>query len=368
MQSRSQRATDPAAVRRVPSSELDVALDHPFLHEDLGPVLVVDIDVASWAPSASASESLHALPSVTIGVLSENPTATEPFECFDLLLAPPARSDSPAVISGDADALLIELLNSIDASPDASVVLAQLLRMTANATVRDALIAESLAYATLQSGPTFQRWLAESDYSTQTDWTLQTGQHPRTEAETESAPDALLVEAEGDEWTLSFNRPERHNAFSAEMRDLLVEALRTALAAGASAIRLRGEGPSFSSGGDLREFGTTPDATTGHLVRSTRSAPWWVHVARTQLTVELHGTCFGAGIELAAFADRVVAHPDTTICLPEVRFGLVPGAGGTASIPRRIGRHRTLWLALTGTALDAPTSLAWGLVDELSAK
>ncbi|MGB7052901.1 MAG: enoyl-CoA hydratase/isomerase family protein, partial [Acidimicrobiales bacterium] len=52
--------------------------------------------------------------------------------------------------------------------------------------------------------------------------------------------------------------------------------------------------------------------------------------------------------------------------LPEVAMGLVPGAGGTASLPRRIGRHRTAWLALTGYWLDAPVALRWGLVDEIA--
>jgi enoyl-CoA hydratase/carnithine racemase len=48
-------------------------------------------------------------------------------------------------------------------------------------------------------------------------------------------------------------------------------------------------------------------------------------------------------------------------------MGLVPGAGGTVSIPRRIGRHRTAFLALTGTRLDADTARRWGLVDEVQA-
>jgi enoyl-CoA hydratase/carnithine racemase len=60
-----------------------------------------------------------------------------------------------------------------------------------------------------------------------------------------------------------------------------------------------------------------------------------------------------------------VARPDTVIGLPEVAMGLIPGAGGTVSLPRRIGRHRTAWLALTGRTIDAPTAREWGLVDEI---
>ena len=68
---------------------------------------------------------------------------------------------------------------------------------------------------------------------------------------------------------------------------------------------------------------------------------------------------------MAAFAGRVVADPATRIGLPEVDLGLIPGAGGTASITRRIGRWRTAALALAIDTIDAPTALAWGLVDEI---
>jgi enoyl-CoA hydratase/carnithine racemase len=84
-----------------------------------------------------------------------------------------------------------------------------------------------------------------------------------------------------------------------------------------------------------------------------------------RVTAHLHGACVGSGIELPAFAGLVVAAPSTRISLPEVRLGLVPGAGGTVSITRRMGRHRTARLALTGEVLDAATARRWGLVDVL---
>ena len=59
--------------------------------------------------------------------------------------------------------------------------------------------------------------------------------------------------------------------------------------------------------------------------------------------------------------------PDVVIQLPELGLGLVPGAGGTVSVTRRIGRRRTAWLVLTSTFLDAPTALRWGLVDAITA-
>jgi len=71
----------------------------------------------------------------------------------------------------------------------------------------------------------------------------------------------------------------------------------------------------------------------------------------------------GAGIEVPAFAAHVSAAADSRIALPELGIGLVPGAGGTVSIPRRIGRHRAAALGLSGSVIDGATALAWGLVD-----
>jgi len=70
-------------------------------------------------------------------------------------------------------------------------------------------------------------------------------------------------------------------------------------------------------------------------------------------------------VELPAFARRVVAAPGTTFRLPEVAMGTIPGAGGTVSLPRRVGRQRTLLLALSGIALPVEHALRWRLVDQM---
>ena len=104
---------------------------------------------------------------------------------------------------------------------------------------------------------------------------------------------------------------------------------------------------------------------TAHLVRLQRNAGRALAEVADRTTVHIHGSTVGSGIELAAFAHRVVARSDTRIALPEVRLGLVPGAGGTVSLPRRIGRHATMLLAVGLRSVDARTALAWGLVDEV---
>ncbi len=158
-----------------------------------------------------------------------------------------------------------------------------------------------------------------------------------------------------------------HNALNAAMRDALCDAFD--LVAADPSIRevhLSGDGPSLCSGGDLTEFGIATDAGAAHRLRIERSVGRRLHDNAGKVTAHLHGSCVGAGIEIAAFASQVVAYPDTSIRLPEVGMGLIPGAGGTASIPRRIGRHRTAYLALTGAPLDAVTAATWGLVDQLA--
>ena len=82
-------------------------------------------------------------------------------------------------------------------------------------------------------------------------------------------------------------------------------------------------------------------------------------------TFHLHGACIGAGIEMSAFAGRLIAAKDTYFQLPEVGMGLVPGAGGCVSIPRRIGRQKMNLLAITGMKLSADQARTWGLIDEI---
>lgn len=167
---------------------------------------------------------------------------------------------------------------------------------------------------------------------------------------------------------VTFDRPWVRNAFDAGTRDALCEALHVAVADPSIAhVDLYGNGAAFCSGGDLAEFGTSRDPAQAHLLRVRRSPAALLQECGPRVTAHLHGACVGAGIELAAFAGRVLAAPDTMIRLPEIGMGLIPGAGGTASLPVRIGRERTAYLALSSGTLSAKEALDWGLVDELTA-
>ena len=268
------------------------------------------------------------------------------------------RASTRYVIEGDFDVLvrseddLALVVGAVSACPLASSALVQVLRHGEKLSLHDALIAESLAYSVLQAGPEYAAWAAARS-------------HDSGNISRESEP-AVLVSRSGERLDIVLNRPRRHNAYSMEMRDGLTEALELASAdPSLHEIVLSGLGPSFSAGGDLSEFGSRPDPATAHAVRSARNAGRLLSHCAERARAEVHGACIGAGAELAAFAAFVVAQPDTYFELPEVSMGLIPGAGGTASIPRRIGRQRMAFFALTGARIDAKTALEWGLVDSI---
>jgi len=223
-------------------------------------------------------------------------------------------------------------------------VAAQLLRGGAR------LRTESFAYSMLRRGGHVREWRRR---------------HPARDPPVRRAASRLRVEAVDDIWVLRLSRPERHNAFDAQMREELCDALDAATAAAAAAIVLVGDGPSFCAGGDLDEFGRAADPVDAHLVRTGRSVARRLRRLADGLVVGVHGHCVGAGVELAAFGRVVIAATTTTFTLPELSLGLNLGAGGAVSIPRRIGRHRTLELLLRGAPIDAPTARDWGLADGL---
>jgi len=321
-------------------------LQSPYALEEFSPVggdpiLIVDCRrpaSISAAPLAVASASLAELACPSVAIVDTTPALPATLlDRFDVVLT--------------SERELAPILAVVARAPLAAMTLVQLLRHNAGLGTHEGLIAESLAYSALQSGPECAAWLA--------------ARPPAPPAEVSREP-AVAVQRSGYRLDLILNRPARRNALSVEMRDALVEALRLAASdATITEIVLRGNGPAFCAGGDLDEFGTLPDPATAHGVRAIRGPARALAACADRVRAEVHGACVGAGIELPAFARRVVATADAFFQLPEVTMGLVPGAGGTVSIPRRVGRQRAAYLCLSGVRLDAETALAWGLVDEI---
>ena len=155
-------------------------------------------------------------------------------------------------------------------------------------------------------------------------------------------------------------------AMSAPMRDALYEALANALDdPSRPEVVLKGAGKCFSTGGALAEFGMARDLAEAHSVRTLHNCARALDALAERATVRLHGACVGSGIEVAAAAHRRVAAPDAWFQLPELTMGLIPGAGGTATVARAIGRHRTLWMLLSAKRVRAALALEWGLIDAI---
>ncbi|MGO8825209.1 MAG: enoyl-CoA hydratase/isomerase family protein [Acidimicrobiales bacterium] len=286
-------------------------------------------------PMGPLAHRLASLPLVVVGVL-HGEVDENWFELCDVVVAA-------------GDPALGAIQENLERFPLTAAALALLLRGQPGRSVDEGLVAESAVYSVLQSGPEFSAWRA---------------QHPVRHEPDDGA--RVRVKREGPRLMLTLTRPDRLNALDARMRDELIEGLAIAAAdPGITVVELRGEGPAFCAGGDLDEFGSRSDPASAHILRLQRSIGREMSNLGARTTAYVHGACVGSGIELAAFTARVVAAADTRIALPEIGLGLVPGAGGTVSLTRRIGRLRTAWLAFSGTTIDAATALEWGLVDDL---
>jgi hypothetical protein len=310
------------------------------------------VHVAERPPAGAAAAAASVLRRApTAVVVVGNPAVVPPDLVAAADLALTGADDPPAPWHAGP---LEPVRAALAAQPLAALALVSLLRVGEGLPVWDAVAAEAAAYGMLLGSDAHRRWLASRPA-------------PAGEPPPGSGRPPVAVRRVRDRLSVALDRPEVHNAVNTELRDHLVAALAVAAEDGTiGEIDLRGTGRSFSAGGDLAEFGTVPDAATSYAVRLTRHPGLAVHRVADRTTAWVHGHCVGAGCEVPAFAARVHAAPDARFRLPELDMGLIPGAGGTVSLPRRIGRHRAAWLALTGATLDAVTALRWGLVDRIA--
>jgi len=127
------------------------------------------------------------------------------------------------------------------------------------------------------------------------------------------------------------------------------------------AIVLTGAGKTFSGGADIREF-NTPKASAEPALRSVIRA---LEDSVKPVVAAINGVCMGGGLELAMGCHYRIANGAATIALPEVKLGLLPGAGGTQRLPRAIGVEAALNMIVTGASAQAGTLRGTGLWDEV---
>src|SRR5215468_6209812 len=149
------------------------------------------------------------------------------------------------------------------------------------------------------------------------------------------------------------------NAMNYEVRAGLLDLVSRATSdAGISAVVIACAGRTFVAGADITEFGKPPRQPTGMAVIEA------IEASRKPVIAAMHGTPLGGGLELALGCHFRVAAPGTRLGQPEIKLGIIPGAGGTQRLPRLIGIEKALAMIVTGDPIPATEALALGLIDE----
>ena len=150
------------------------------------------------------------------------------------------------------------------------------------------------------------------------------------------------------------------NALSTAVRTAAVEALKAADAdPKVQAIVIMGAGRGFSGGADITEFGKPPVQPTLLDLLDV------VEGLSKPVVAAIHGVAFGGGLELSLTCHFRVADKTAQLGLPEVKLGLLPGAGGTQRLPRVVGAEMALNMIVSGDPIRADAALEAGLIDEL---
>lgn len=178
--------------------------------------------------------------------------------------------------------------------------------------------------------------------------------------------DTILIDDTDGVRTITLNRPEKLNAFTAGMATALAAALAEARAPSVRAVLLTGAGKAFSAGQDLAEI-ATPDGQPSVAVGDIVDRLWnpLVKAVRTldkPIVCAVNGVAAGASANIALGCDIVLAARSAKFIQPFSKLGLIPDGGGTYFLPRLIGRGRATALAMLGEPVSAEQAEAWGMI------
>ena len=176
----------------------------------------------------------------------------------------------------------------------------------------------------------------------------------------DETPNSVRLEKDGEVAVIIVNNPPV-NALSWHVRQGLEDNFAAALADdGVKAIVLRCDGATFIAGADISEFGKPPRGPDFNAVLNS------IEAASKPVVAAIHGTALGGGLETALVCHYRVAVPSAKLGVPEVKLGLLPGAGGTQRLPRVVGVEAAATMTSTGDPLPAAKAKELGLVDELA--
>src|SRR5215471_19376896 len=169
----------------------------------------------------------------------------------------------------------------------------------------------------------------------------------------------VSMRADGDVAVITIDNPPV-NAMNYEVRAGLLDLVSRVVGdTGISAVVIACAGRTFVAGADITEFGKPPRQPTGIAVIEA------IEASRKPVVAALHGTTLGGGLELALGCHFRVAAPGTRLGLPEIKLGIIPGAGGTQRLPRLVGMKKAMAMILTGEPIPVREALDAGLIDEI---
>lgn len=163
---------------------------------------------------------------------------------------------------------------------------------------------------------------------------------------------------------IRINRPDARNALTDQIRDRLASEFRAfAVDETVRCVVITGSEKVFVAGADIRAMA---NATVGDVVLQSRERLWQpIKDFPKPLIAAVNGWALGAGCELAMHADIIIAGESAQFGQPEIKLGIMPGAGGTQRLVRAIGKFMAMNMLLTGVSISASEARAAGLVSEV---
>ncbi|PIE25064.1 MAG: 2,3-dehydroadipyl-CoA hydratase [Neptuniibacter caesariensis] len=165
--------------------------------------------------------------------------------------------------------------------------------------------------------------------------------------------------------TITLHRPEALNALNTKLLEELADLLQEVQAnPDIGAVVITGSSKAFAAGADVREMATL-DAVG--VLRDPRVDHWKrITAFKKPLIAAVNGFCLGGGCELAMHADIIIAGEEAKFGQPEIKLGIMPGAGGTQRLLRAVGKSMAMQMVLTGEPISAQQAMGFGLISEIT--